>query len=100
MPHKNGRAKHESSGSISYLVEKGGKEKCWKWNRPHEKKYYTLIHHMPKPLTLTPTSHVPIVMHIGMRLIIASHFTQSYKKANHKTPMLIRPRFGKVQSIR
>jgi hypothetical protein len=44
---------------MSYLVEQGGKEKCWKWSRPHEKKYCTLIHHMPKPLTLTPTSHVP-----------------------------------------
>jgi hypothetical protein len=41
-----------------------------------------------------------------MMLIIASHLTQNYSKANHKTPMLIkakvpgRVRKGKVLSTR
>jgi hypothetical protein len=29
-------------------------------------------------------------MHMGMMPIIASHFTQNYGKANHKTPILVR----------
>jgi hypothetical protein len=49
-----------------------------------------LIHHMPQLLTLIQAIHVPIAMYMGMMPIIASHFTQSYNKANHKTPMLIR----------
>jgi hypothetical protein len=41
-------------------------------------------------------------MHMGMMLIIASHFTHNYDKANHRTPMpvsakvLRRPKKGKV----
>jgi hypothetical protein len=34
-----------------------------------------LIHCKPQPPTLILISHVPITMHIGMMLIIASHFT-------------------------
>jgi hypothetical protein len=33
------------------------------------------IHHKPQLPTLIPTNHVPIVMHMGMMPIIASHFT-------------------------
>jgi hypothetical protein len=29
-------------------------------------------------------------MHMGMMLIIASHFTQNYGKANHKTLMQVK----------
>jgi hypothetical protein len=45
-------------------------------------------------------------MYMGMMLIIASHFTQNYSRANHKTPMLIRAkvlgraRRGKMMSTR
>jgi len=52
----------------------------------------TLIHHKPQPLTLTPTNHVPIAMHMGLIMITTSHFTQSYNMANHITPMLTRVR--------
>jgi hypothetical protein len=52
----------------------------------------TLIHQKPQPLTLTPTNHVPIAMHMGMIIIIISHFTQSYDMANHITLMLARVR--------
>jgi hypothetical protein len=55
------------------------------------------IHHKPQLPTLIPTNHVPIVMHMGMMLIIASDFTHNYNKANHRTPMLIRAKRGKVQ---
>jgi hypothetical protein len=48
------------------------------------------IHHKPQLPTLIPPNHVPIVMHMGMILIIASHFTQNYGKANHRTLMPIR----------
>ncbi len=48
------------------------------------------IHHMPQLPTLIQASHVPITMYMGMMPIIASHLTQSYGKANHRTPMLIR----------
>jgi hypothetical protein len=48
------------------------------------------IHHKPQFPTLILISHVPIVMHMGMMLIIVSHFTQNYGKANHRIPMLIR----------
>jgi hypothetical protein len=48
------------------------------------------IHHKPQLPTLIPTNHVRIVMHMGMMLIIASHFTQNYGKANHRTPMPIK----------
>ncbi len=48
------------------------------------------IHHKPQLPTLIPPSDVPIVMHMGMMLIIASHFIQNYRKVNHKTPMPIR----------
>ncbi len=56
--------------------------------------------------TLIPTSHVPIVMHMGMMLTFASHFTQNHGKANYKTPMSLmvkvlgRARRGKVQPIK
>jgi hypothetical protein len=65
-----------------------------------------LIHHKPQLPTLIPTNHVPIVMHMGMMPIIASHFTQNYGKASHKTPMPIRAKVmgrakrGKVQLIK
>ncbi len=52
----------------------------------------TLIHHKPQPLTLTSTNHVHIAMHMGMIMIITSHFTQSYDMANHITPLLARVR--------
>ncbi len=52
----------------------------------------TLIHHKSQPLTLTLTNHVPIVVHMGMIMIITSHFTQSYNMANHIIPMLTRVR--------
>jgi hypothetical protein len=70
------------------------------------KKRTVPIHHRPRLPTLIPTSHVPIIMYMGMMLIIASHLTQNYSKANHKTPMLIkakvpgRVRKGKVLSTR
>ncbi len=48
---------------------------------------------MPQLPTLIPINHVPIVMHMGMMSIIASHLTQNYNKVNHKTSMLAR---GKV----
>jgi len=48
------------------------------------------IHHMPQFPTLIQAIHVPIAMYMGMMPIIASHFTQSYGKASHKTPMLVR----------
>jgi hypothetical protein len=48
------------------------------------------IHRMPQLPTLIPTNHVPIVMHMGMMLFIALHFTQNYHKAIHITPILIR----------
>jgi hypothetical protein len=48
------------------------------------------IHHKPQLATLIPASHVPIVMHMGMMPIIASHFTHNYGKANHRTPMPVR----------
>jgi hypothetical protein len=41
---------------------------------------------LPTPILV---NHVPIVMHMGMVLIIASHFTHNNNKANHKTPMSI-----------
>ncbi len=56
------------------------------------------IHHMPQLPTLIPTNHVPIIMHMGMMLIIASHFTQNYGKAKHKIPMPIKAKvLGKVK---
>ncbi len=61
------------------------------------------IHQNPQLPTLTLATHVPIVMHMGMMSIIASHFTQDYGKANKKTTMLImakvlgRAKRGKVQ---
>jgi hypothetical protein len=48
------------------------------------------IHHKPQLPTLIPVSHVSIIMHMGMMSIIASHFTQNYGKANHRTPMSVR----------
>jgi hypothetical protein len=48
------------------------------------------IHHKSQLATIIPTNHVPIVMHMGMMPIIISHFTQSYGKANHRTPMSVR----------
>jgi hypothetical protein len=60
------------------------------------------IHHKPQLATIIPTSRVPIVMHMGMMPIIASHFTQNYGKANHRTPrpvktkVLGRAKRGKV----
>jgi len=38
----------------------------------------TLIHYMPLPPTLIPTSHVPIVILIGMMQIIVSHYIWNY----------------------
>jgi hypothetical protein len=38
----------------------------------------TLIHYMPLPPTLIPTSHVPIVILIGMMQIIVSHYNWNY----------------------
>jgi hypothetical protein len=56
------------------------------------------IPHMTQLSTLIPANHVPIVMHMGMMLIIASHFTQNYDKAGHRTPMLIRAKvLGKAK---
>jgi hypothetical protein len=48
------------------------------------------IHHKPQLPALIPANHVPIVVHMGMMLIIASHFTYNYNKANHQTPMPVR----------
>jgi hypothetical protein len=45
------------------------------------------VHHKPQFPTLILANHVPIVMHMGMMPIIASHFTQNYGKANHRTSM-------------
>ncbi len=57
------------------------------------------IHHKPQFPTLILASHVPIVMHMGMMLIIVSHdFTQNYGKANHRTLMLVKAKvLGRVK---
>jgi len=39
----------------------------------------------------------PIVMHMGIMLIITSHFTQNYDKADHKTLTPVR---AKVLDVR
>jgi hypothetical protein len=83
----------------------GGKDKSCKCGGLHKKKNFP-IHHRPQLPTLIPTNHVPITMYMGMMSIIASHFTQNYSRANHKTPMLIRAkvlgraRMGKMMSTR
>jgi hypothetical protein len=64
------------------------------------------IHHKPQLPTLIPTNHVPIVMHMGMMPIIASHFTYNYGKVNYKTLISLmvkvmgKARKGKVQLIK
>jgi hypothetical protein len=56
------------------------------------------IHHKPQLPTLILVRHVPIVMHMGMMLIIVSHFTHNYGKASHRTPMLVMAKvLGKVR---
>jgi hypothetical protein len=55
------------------------------------------IHHKPQPLTLIPTNHAPIIMHMGMMSIITSHFTHNYDMASPKILMPIRAKVvGKV----
>ncbi len=51
-----------------------------------------LIHFKPQVPTLTLAKRVPIVIHIGMIYIIAPYCIHNYGKANHKWPMLIKPR--------
>jgi hypothetical protein len=70
-PPKAKGAKLDSSGnSTSYLAKQSGKDKCWRCGGPHKKKDYPNPPHATIP-TLILTSHVPIVMHMGMMSIIA-----------------------------
>jgi len=50
------------------------------------KRRTTLIHYMPLPPTLIPTSHVPIVILISMMQIIVSHYIWKYG-INNKNPV-------------
>jgi hypothetical protein len=50
---------------------------------------------MPQIPTLILTSHVPIVMHMGMMTIIAPHFTQNYNKVNQRPPMLVKAKVSR-----
>jgi len=89
-PPKAKRAKLDSGGgSTSNSTKQSGEDKCSKCGGFHKKK------DCPNPPqaiipTLIPANHVPIVMYMGMMLIIVSHFTQNYGKANHKTLMPVR----------
>jgi hypothetical protein len=53
-PPKAKAAKPNSNGgSTSYLMEQGGKDKCWRCGGPHKKKKI-LIHHKPQFSTPIP----------------------------------------------
>jgi len=71
---------YSSGGSTSYSTKQGVRGVVGLTRRKIDP-----IHHMPQPPTLIPTDHVLIVMHMGMMLIIASHFTRNYGWVNHRT---------------
>jgi hypothetical protein len=71
IPPKAKEAKLNSSGgSTSYIAKQGGEDKCWRCGGPHKKKDYPNPAHATIP-TLILTSHVPIIMHMGMMSIVA-----------------------------